>query len=53
MSQYPSYYIKPIYNKEAQRELVKSGEAQKLTHIPTRAALCDDLSSLKHDALVK
>lgn len=53
MSQYPKYYIKPIFNKEAQKELIKSGEAQKLAHVPTRAALPDESSSLAHDVLIK
>lgn len=53
MSQYPSYYIKPIYKKETQKEMLKSGEAQKLAHVPTRAALNDETSSFTHDILVK
>lgn len=53
MSQYPTYYIKPIYIKEEQNELLKSGEAKKLAHIPTRAALNDETSSLSHDPLLK
>ncbi|XP_057664710.1 28S ribosomal protein S7, mitochondrial [Diorhabda carinulata] len=52
MSQYPSYYIKPVYIKEAQEELIKSGEFQKLSHLPTRAALSDQTCSLAHDPLV-
>ncbi|KAG5863343.1 hypothetical protein JTB14_023118 [Gonioctena quinquepunctata] len=52
MSQYPSYYIQPIYKKDMQEDLIKSGEAQKLTHLPTRAALNDQSSSLAHDDLV-
>lgn len=53
MSQYPPYYVKPIYKKEKQEELFKTGEAQKLTHIPTRAALIDQSSSVFHDEYVK
>lgn len=53
MSQYPNYYIQPVYKKETQEELIKSGEAQKLSHIPTRAALSDQTSSPSQDALVK
>ncbi|CAH1115984.1 unnamed protein product [Phaedon cochleariae] len=52
MSQYPTYYIPPVYKKDAQEELIKSGEATKLVHIPTRAALSDQTSSLAHDDLV-
>lgn len=53
MSQYPSYYITPIVNKEAQKELIQSGEAQKLAHTPTKAALSDETSSLSYDPLIK
>ncbi|KAJ8957448.1 hypothetical protein NQ318_004928 [Aromia moschata] len=42
MSQYP----------KVQEELIKSGEAHKLSHVPTRAALNDQTSSLAHDNLV-
>ncbi|XP_018563871.1 28S ribosomal protein S7, mitochondrial [Anoplophora glabripennis] len=52
MSQYPSYYIQPVYKKEAQEDLVRIGEAQKLAHIPIRAALSDQTSSQTQDALV-
>lgn len=53
MSQYPDYFIKPIYKKDIQKEMVKTGEAQKLSHVPTRAALNNETSSLSHDALIK
>ncbi|KAL3272865.1 hypothetical protein HHI36_014326 [Cryptolaemus montrouzieri] len=49
MSQYPSYYISPIYNKDIQSAMTKAGETQKLAHIPTRAALIDQTCSLTHD----
>ncbi|XP_018323968.1 28S ribosomal protein S7, mitochondrial isoform X2 [Agrilus planipennis] len=52
MSQYPSYYIQPVYRKEAQEELEKSGEIMKITHVPTRAALNDQTSSVYQDELV-
>ncbi|KAF5280508.1 hypothetical protein FQA39_LY18030 [Lamprigera yunnana] len=52
MSQYPSYYIKPIYKKDAQEKLISSGEAQKLVHVPTRAALNDQTCSVYHDELI-
>ncbi|KAJ8923202.1 hypothetical protein NQ315_001756 [Exocentrus adspersus] len=52
MSQYPSYYIQPIYKKEEIEKLVKTGEAQKLSHLPTRAALVDQSSSHTQDDLV-
>lgn len=53
MSQYPSFYVKPVYRKEDQEELAKTGEIQKLTHVPTRAALNDQTCSLAHDSTVK
>lgn len=49
MSQYPKFYVKPIYRKEKQEELFETGEAQKLKHVPTRAALNDQTSSPFHD----
>ncbi|CAH1109371.1 unnamed protein product [Psylliodes chrysocephalus] len=51
MSQYPNYYIKPIYKKDSQEELIKSGEIKKLSHLPTRAALADQTSSFSNDPL--
>lgn len=53
MSQYPSFYVKPIYQKKEQENLSKTGEIQKLAHVPTRAALNDQTSSLNHDDLIK
>ncbi|GJQ80115.1 mRpS7 [Trypoxylus dichotomus] len=49
MSQYPKYFIKPIYRKEALDELYKKNEAQNYEHIPTRAALVDQTCSMTHD----
>ncbi|KAK5640697.1 hypothetical protein RI129_009244 [Pyrocoelia pectoralis] len=49
MSQYPIYYIKPIYSRDKQNKMLKTGEAQKLAHIPTRAALNDQTSSVYHN----
>lgn len=53
MSQYPSYYIKPVYRKEQQEEMYQTGEAEKLVHIPTRAALSSDTCSAFHDPEVR
>lgn len=53
MSQYPSFYVKPVHRKEQQEELTKTGEIQKLAHIPTRAALNDQTCSEFHDDAVK
>ncbi|KAF5282472.1 hypothetical protein FQR65_LT14280 [Abscondita terminalis] len=52
MSQYPKYYIKPIFKPDVQDDMIKSGEAQKLAHLPTRAALNDQTSSVYHDDLI-
>ncbi|KAK4874898.1 hypothetical protein RN001_014258 [Aquatica leii] len=52
MSQYPSYYVKPVFKKDVQEEMIKSGEAQKLAHVPTRAALNDQTSSVYHDDII-
>ncbi|RZC33713.1 28S ribosomal protein S7, mitochondrial, partial [Asbolus verrucosus] len=49
---YPSYYIKPVHKKEVQDELAKSGELQKLVHMPTRAALNDQTCSPAQDDLI-
>lgn len=53
MSQYPSYYIKPVYTKEEQQDLQKNGESIKLVHVPTRAALNDHTCAVYHDPLIK
>lgn len=52
MSQYPSYYIEPIYKKEIQQELTKSGEIVNYQHLPTKAAFNDQTCSAAHDQLV-
>ncbi|XP_017786919.1 PREDICTED: 28S ribosomal protein S7, mitochondrial [Nicrophorus vespilloides] len=49
MSMYPPYYINPIFKKDAQVELFENGEAQKLAHIPTKAALIDQTCSIYYD----
>lgn len=53
MSQYPSYYIPPVYSKELQTALIKNGEVNKLAHIPIKAALIDQTCSTIHDPAVK
>lgn len=53
MSQYPSYYVQPIYRKEDQEQMRESGEIQKLAHIPTKAAFNDQTCSQYHNTLVK
>lgn len=53
MSQFPSYYIKPIYQKEAQYDLIKNNEAQNYAHLPVRPALVDQTCSLSHDPKIR
>lgn len=53
MSQYPTYYIRPIFKKEKQNEIDKEGEASKYTHLPIRAALNDQTCSIMHDDAVR
>jgi hypothetical protein len=52
-SSYAPYFIDPIFKKEQQEGLIKTGEAQKLAHIPIKAARNDDTCSVFHDELVR
>lgn len=49
MSQYPSYYIEPVFRKEKQNKLEDEGEISKIAHIPIRAAKVDQTCSIMHD----
>lgn len=49
MSSYGPHFIEPVFKKDKQEKLFESGEAQKLTHIPIKAARNNDSSSLFHD----
>ncbi|XP_066262796.1 small ribosomal subunit protein uS7m [Euwallacea similis] len=52
MAMYPPYFVEPVYRKEQQQELVKSGEISQYTHVPTKAALNNQTSSLSHNPLI-
>ncbi|CAG9767152.1 unnamed protein product [Ceutorhynchus assimilis] len=52
MSVYPNYYIEPIYRKETQQELVKTGEISKYSHIPTKATLNGQTCSDSYDPVI-
>lgn len=53
MSQYPSYYVEPIYKKEKQKEMIENNELSKMTHIPIKAAKIDQTCSIMHDDLIR
>lgn len=53
MSQYPNYYIRPVFKKEKQQELEKEGEITKIAHVPIRAALNDQTCSIMHDDAIR
>lgn len=53
MSQYPNYYIDPVFKKEKQNELIEEGEFNKLTHVPIRAAKVDQTCSLMYDEKIR
>lgn len=49
MSSYGPHFIEPVFNKDKQSEMYSAGEAQKLSHIPIKAARNNDSSTLFHD----
>lgn len=53
MSQYPSYYVDPVFKKQKQEEMVESNEIAKMAHIPIKAARVDQTCSVLHDDLVR
>lgn len=52
MSFYPPHYISPVFKPEKQKELFESGEAEKLAHVPLKAAKSDETSSAFHDDIL-
>ncbi len=48
-SQYPKHFINPVFKKEEQDDLIKSGEVSKIQFIPIKAARNNDTSSVFHD----
>lgn len=51
-SQYPKYYVEPVYQPKVLEDLYTTGEAQKLIHLPIKAALSSQNASINHDPLV-
>lgn len=49
MSQYPKTFQTPVFKHEQQKELEETGELEKLSHLPVRAALNDATSSVFHN----
>lgn len=49
MSSYGPHFIEPIFKKDKQTIVFDSGEAQKLSHIPIKAARNNDNASIFHD----
>ncbi len=52
MSQYGPHFVEPIVNPSKQKELFESGEAEKLIHVPLKAAKNDQSSSVFHDDIL-
>lgn len=52
-SSYGPYFVNPHVSKDKQEELIKSGEAEKLAHIPIKAALNYETSSVFHDEMTR
>lgn len=52
MAMYPKFYIEPVFKKEAQQELVKSGEITQYTHLPVKPALNHHTCSASYDPLL-
>lgn len=53
MSQYPKTFIQPVVTKEEQENLQETGELQKLSHVPIRAALNFQTSTATYDPLLE
>lgn len=52
MSQYGPHFVEPIFKPLKQDELFESGEAQKLIHVPLKAAKNNATSSVFHDDIL-
>uniref|UniRef100_A0A182JVL6 Small ribosomal subunit protein uS7m n=1 Tax=Anopheles christyi TaxID=43041 RepID=A0A182JVL6_9DIPT len=52
MSQYGPHFIEPIVSREKIDELQKTGDLSKISHVPVKAALSNQNSSLFYDPLV-
>lgn len=52
MSSYGPHFVEPIFKPKKQEELFESGEAQKLIHVPLKAARNNETSSVFHDEIL-
>ncbi|KAJ9578712.1 hypothetical protein L9F63_005074 [Diploptera punctata] len=52
-SQYGKQFVDPVFKKEEQDILYETGEIEKKTHVPIKAALTDATCSVFHDELVR
>lgn len=52
MSSYGPHFITPIFKADKQATLHDTGEAQKLAHVPVKAARNNDTSSVFHDDIL-
>ncbi|ETN61601.1 mitochondrial ribosomal protein S7 [Anopheles darlingi] len=52
MSQYGPHFIEPIVNKEEIAKLQETGELSKIAHVPIKAALANQTTSVFYDPLV-
>ncbi|XP_067005734.1 small ribosomal subunit protein uS7m [Anabrus simplex] len=52
-SSYAPYFVSPVFKRDQQNEMFELEEAQKLAHVPIKAAKNDDTSSVFHDELTR
>lgn len=52
MSQYGPHFVEPVFKPTKQEELIETGEAQKFSHVPIKAARNNDTSSVFHDDIL-
>lgn len=52
MSSYGPHFIEPIFKPAKQKEILESGEAENLIHVPLKAAKNDQTSSVFHDDIL-
>lgn len=53
MSSYGPHFVEPIFKKSELNVLKETGDAQKLAHVPIKAARNNDTSSIFHDHRVR
>ncbi|KAG4074934.1 hypothetical protein HA402_009359 [Bradysia odoriphaga] len=52
MAYYGPHFIQPVFKPSKQKELFESGEAERLVHVPLKAAKNDETSSVFHDDIL-